>query len=227
MSIKVKDILSRVRVLLQDRDEGGIRWLDDELVGWFNEAMAEITRLHPESSAVNKVFQLVAGTKQSIPSGGTMLLQVVRNFTTESLAGRAVKLVDREIMDRENPDWHTDTAKTTVLRYVFDPLDPRNFYVYPPQPTTAMGYLEVIYSTVPDEVTVAEVITDNTATFPLPAIYLSQAINYVCYRAYQKNLNDADALARSQEFYTLFNNGVQSTESVKQPRNPNVNNAPR
>lgn len=227
MAFKVKDALDRVRTLLQDRDDGGIRWLDSELLGWFNEACAEIARLYPESSAQNKVVQLVAGTKQSIPAGGTVLMQIIRNFTTPDVAGRAIKLVDREIMDRENPDWHMATASPVALRYMFEPLDPLHFYVYPPQPSLNQGFLELVYSSVPE---VVELNVDGSipdAVLPLPDIYLSQVINYVCFRAYQKNLNDPDSLARSQEFYVLFSNAAQSHDAVAKPRDPNLSNAPR
>ena len=221
MAFKVNDAINRVRTLLQDRDDGGIRWLDEELLSWFNEACAEIARLYPEASARNEVVQLISGTKQKIPDGGTVLLQIIRNFTTLDAAGRSIKLVDREIMDRENPEWHMATGNSVALRYMFEPLDPLHFYVYPPQPTVSQGFLEIVYSAVP---TLA---VDMTDTLPLPDIYLSQMVNYICFRGYQKNLNDADSSSRSAEFYQLFTGGVQSSGAVAKPRDPNLSNAPR
>ena len=227
MAFKVNDAINRVRTLLQDRDDGGIRWKNEELLSWFNEACAEIARLYPEASAKNEVVQLLAGTKQSIPTGGTVLMQIVRNFTTKDVAGRAIKLVDREIMDRENPDWHMATPSSVALRYMFEPLDPLHFYVYPPQPSVSQGYLELVYSAVPDVVLLAANDEIPDEKLPLPDIYLSQMVNYICFRGYQKNLNDADSLGRSAEFYQLFMGGIQSSDAVAKPRDPNVSNAPR
>ena len=50
---------------------------------------------------------------------------------------RAIRLVDVDVLNSIEPDWHDptvtgDAAHGSVIKhYVFDPDDPRRFYVYP------------------------------------------------------------------------------------------------
>jgi len=43
----------------------------------------------------------------------------------------------------------TDTGAAEVQHYMYNEQDPLNFYIYPPQPSSSPGYVELVYSAVP------------------------------------------------------------------------------
>ena len=181
MTVSVQSVIDRVQATLQDTT--GIRWpVNDELVLWVNDAQREIALLKPDASATNETITLTSGTKQSIPSGGNRLLRVVRNMSAASAGTgkRSIRLVSREILDSQTPDWHDpsvtgDAAHTSVVKhYMYDEQDPRNFYVYPG--VSGNAYIEIVYSANPATVTSS----DNLS---IPDIYANSVMNYVLYMA--------------------------------------------
>jgi hypothetical protein len=157
MAVSVQSVIDRVQTTLQDTT--GVRWpVVGELVLWINDAQREIALLKPDASAKNTTITLVEGTKQDIPSDGNRLLRAVRNMSAASggTGKRSVRLVQREVLDAQTPDWHDplvsgDAAHTNVVKhYIYDEQNPRNFYVYPG--VSGSAYLEIIYSANPSTV---------------------------------------------------------------------------
>ena len=111
MTVTVQSVIDRAQTILQDTT--GIRWpVVTELVLFVNDAQREIALLKPDASAVNTTVTLATGTKQDIPSAGNRLLRVVRNMSAASggTGKRSVRLVSREILDAQTPDWHDPTV---------------------------------------------------------------------------------------------------------------------
>jgi len=73
----VQNLLSKASTVIQDRTN--IRWQEDELIGWLNEAYQQIVLLRPDANAQTKELPLINGSKQQIPDDGVALLTVVRN----------------------------------------------------------------------------------------------------------------------------------------------------
>jgi hypothetical protein len=215
MALTVGDIITaRARVLLRDTDDGGIQWTDDELLSWFNEGCSEVARLLPESASVTSYHSFVAGTQQAVPSGGTILLEVLHNADADGTPGRVIRRVERHTLDNERPDWHTETAGKAAKRYIPSLTDPRVFHVFPPN--DGNGGCVLTYATAPDTVSA---LTDS---FPLPSIYAPLVVNYVCYRAHQKMLENAQNAQLASEFYQLFITGIQGVEQSYEGRNAKV-----
>ena len=143
------EILSRAEIILQDITN--IRWALAELLDWLHDAQREIVLRKPDAYAKNTTMVLVVSeTKQSIPSDGIMLLDVVRNMgAAGSTPGRAITRTDRGILDSQNPNWHIATGAAEVKHFMWDEKNPANFYVYPPQPAANPNYIELIYSAAP------------------------------------------------------------------------------
>ena len=199
MALTIDNILTnRVRVLLRDIDDGGIQWLDPELIEWINEACAEVARVRPEASSRTIDVGLNAGARQSIPAGATLLLEGICNVTlSDGTEGRVIRRVDREDLDKENLDWMTGTKTPVVKRYVPSKTDPRSFYVYPPHDGNATTGLRLVVSTAPTQV---DAMTD---AFPLPDIYAAPVANYVLFRAFGKQIESPDSQARSDKFLQI------------------------
>lgn len=215
MAITASSIINKVRTILQETTPGGIRWLDAELLGWLNDGQREIVSKKPSAGAVNGNMQLTAGTLQKIPDGGDLLLNVYRNMGIDGATpGKIIRVIDREVLDTENPDWHTDAAASSVKVYVFDENDPTSFYVYPPADGT--GHINLLYSAAPTEVAT---LNDNIT---IPDIYSNPLIDYVLFRAYNKNINLKGKDEFAGRHWNLFLESLGAkthTEGLTSPNN--------
>jgi len=220
MATTVQSIIDRVQTTLQDTT--GIRWpVENELVLWVNDAQREVALLKPDASAQNETVTLVAGTKQSIPNSGNRLLRVVRNMSAATGGNglRAIRIVDREVLDSMSPDWHDPSVTydaahgTSVKHYIYDDQNPRNFYVYPGI-VGSNAHVEIIYSANPTGVTKTDVIS-------IPDIYANCLMNYVLYMCYMKDSEHAGSQQRAQSHFNLFQTSVTGKGAVDTITTPN------
>jgi hypothetical protein len=223
MAVTVQSVIDRVQATLQDTT--GVRWpVVSELVLWVNDAQREIALLKPDASAKNETVTLATGTKQTIPANGNRLLRAVRNMSaaTNGTGKRSVRLVSREILDAQTPNWHDptvtgDAAHTSIVKhYIYDEQNPRNFYVYPG--VSGNSYLEIIYSANPAVVTQS----DN---LDVPDIYANSVMNYVLYMAYMKDAEYAGNSQRAANHYQLFTTTVTGKGQVDALTTPNLETA--
>ncbi len=227
MPIPAQSIIRRVVETLQDNTS--IRWPVSELVRYLNDAQREVILYRPDAAVTNATVPLAAGSRQSLPSGGTKLVEVVRNSAGTK---RAVRMVNREILDAQLPGWHAQTGVTEVLHYMYDPREPRVFYVYPPAAASGAS-VEVTYASVPADIAEpadGALYTAVSGSIGVPDIYGNAVQDYVLYRAYTKDSEYAGNAARAQAHYAAFANalGVEIKATVAVAPNPtgNPNRAP-
>lgn len=207
------DIINRARIVLNDAD--GVRWLDAELLNWINDGQRVIALVRPDASVANSSVALSVGTKQTIPADGLRLLDVVRNVGADGSGGRAVRHVDRDILDTQNPSWHADSGQTTIKNYVYDNRDPKTFYVYPPAASGAR--VEVMYSKNPTDAASAG------ATLSVADIYADPLLNYVLHRAYSKDAEFAQNAALSGSYLQIFQSMLGIKTSKDAAYSPDLN----
>ena len=219
MPITAQSVIRRCVETLQDNTS--IRWPVGELVRYLNDAQREVILYRPDAAVTNAPVTLVAGSRQSLPSGGTKLVEVVRNSTGTK---RAVRMVNREILDAQLPGWHAQTGVTEVLHYMYDPREPRIFYVYPPAAASGAS-VEVTYASVPADIAEpadGALYTAVSGNIGVPDIYGNVVQDYVLYRAYTKDSEYAGNAARAQAHYAAFANalGVEIKATVAVAPNP-------
>lgn len=197
-TVTVNDLITRAQVILQDTASIGVRWPRDELINWLNDSYREIVLARPDANSTSGTYTCATGTRQKIgvttafPTA-LRLLDVVRNVsTTAGVANRAVRLIDRAILDDQRPLWHTEPSAAVIEHYMFDPRLPLEFLVYPPAAATAK--LEVVYSSVP-EAHATNLSATSKETIRLVDSYANVMLDYILYRAYSK---DAEYAANSQ-----------------------------
>lgn len=213
-AITVASLLNRAAIILQDPTN--IRWPQVELLDWVNDGQREIALYKPNAFVKNVAVQLVAGTKQTLPADGVALIDVVRNMgTSGTAAGPAVRVVTREILDSQLANWHSSTANAVVKHYVYTPLDPKTFYVYPPQPPSGQNQVEVAYAANPTDTTLVSTIT-------LDDVYLTALLAYVLYRAYSKDAEYANNAQAAQGYYAQFQAVLTGKASGEGVTNPNM-----
>lgn len=211
---QVNNIISRAATLIQDATN--VRWPQAELLDWLNDGQREVVLHKPEASVKNTAVTLTTGsTKQTIPADGILLLDVTRNMGSGGATpGNAIRLTTREVLDAQKPSWHTDANSLGyVQHYVYDPRDPKTFYVYPKAPSSALS-IEVVYSAAP---------TDCTAggTIQIDDIFANALLDYVLYRAYSKDAEYAANANLAVAHYTAFANAIGIKTQNDMSRNPN------
>lgn len=191
-TILASKIIGDVRTLLQDAT--GIRWPDAEMLSWLSAGQREIVALRPDANVkIVSNFIPLNQSRQAIPADGYTFVDAPSNAN-----GKAITVVPRHLMDSQTPGWRSSAASTTALHVVFDPRIPKTFWLYPPAATGSS--LELIYSAAPTEITALNQVIG------IDDIYANPLIDYVCYRAYAKDLETVGNAERAALCRQAFEN---------------------
>ena len=131
------------------------------------------------------------------------MIDVIRNSAGNK---RSVRMTARNILDTQTPSWYNLTGVTEILHYMYDPRDPKVFYVYPPAASTGAS-VDLVYSAYPSDITEpadGAVFSAVTGNISLPDIYANILADYIMYRAYTKDTEYAGNAARAQAHYAAF-----------------------
>ena len=201
MTTAAQSIIRRVVETLQDTTS--VRWPVAELVRYLNDGQREVVLYRPDSMVTNATVTLTAGAKQALPSNGSKLIDVIRNSAGNK---RSVRMTARNILDTQTPSWYNLTGVTEILHYMYDPRDPKVFYVYPPAASSGAS-VDLVYSAYPSDITEpadGAVFGAVTGNISLPDIYANILADYIMYRAYTKDTEYAGNAARAQAHYAAF-----------------------
>lgn len=220
MALTAQSIIRRAVETLQDTTS--VRWPVNELVRYLNDGQREVVLYRPDSMVTNSTITCVAGTKQSLPANGAKLIEVIRNAAATS-DKKAVRMINREILDAQTSGWHNITGSVNILHFMYDPRDPKVFYVYPP--ATILAQLDIVYSAYPTDITEpadGALYTAVSGNISLPDIYGNVLLDYILYRAYTKDSAYAGNAARAQAHYAAFANalGIEIRATVSVAPNP-------
>lgn len=218
-NVQVDDVLIRLRDLLLDADD--VRWPLEEKLRYIADGVREVAFFKPDACAKTAVVQLVAGVRQTLPDDASSLLDVVRNMgTNRSTPGLAPRSVDRSALDAHVPGWHKSPPSQEVRHFMFDPQDQKVFLVWPPQPDTNPGSLELVYAAVPAAASVG-------ASLPLDSVWLPALLNYVMYRCWSKDAEHAANAQLAVAYYQAFGAALQGRTAAEGATDVNLNRAPR
>lgn len=210
-----KDIESRVRILLNDADM--VRWPVAELIMWINDACHHIVGLRPDACVKRADLELVEGSRQSIANLTPKPIRLLK-VTHNAPHGRAVRIVDREQLDTTIPDWHSETASTTIRNYTFDNREPLTFFVFPPAGEGAK--LSVMYSSLPVTITEGNM---NTEHVSLDDSFIDVIVNYVLYRAYSKDSETTGNVERAAAYRSAVESALATKTKADAIYSPNYN----
>lgn len=200
-TIKVIDIIDRAEEILQDISN--VRWSQQTLLDYFNDAQREIVLFRPDAKTVNTSFTLTANSaKQTLPNSGLRLISIYRNSSPTT---KPITNIEKRVLDDQIEDWHGTTA-TSIEHYVYDPLDPKVFYIYP-HTTASDASIEIVYSSAPTDITIGNFTTDTTV-IGLDDIYANAILDFILYRAYQRDTEYAGDLQRSGVYSQSFQNAI-------------------
>jgi hypothetical protein len=195
---KAIDLINRVAVTLQDPTF--VRWTQQELLNYLNDAQRQVVLFRPDAKTVNTTHTCVAAAKQTLAADGLRLINVLRNKD-----GRAITKVDRKILDVQLPNWwETPVDATGVKHFVYDAIDPKVFYLFPKPAVT--NQIEIVYATSPADLLVSN-FTSDTQVISIDDIYANAIMDYMMYRSYQKDSEFAN-LNRAGLFFQAFGNAL-------------------
>jgi hypothetical protein len=195
---------------IQLTDTTNVRWTRAELLSWLNSAQRQIVLAQPYANAKTTLLQLITGTRQAIPSDGWMLLDVYRDFANLTTPVRAVREIDRQIIDSQLPAWHAAPQTNPVQNFVYNLTEPLAFFVYPPSDGTHL--VEISYSQVPAELS-SETVSGSATTIELPDVYATPILDYMCARACMKDAEYAPGVAMAQMYMQQFTAAVGADQA--------------
>ncbi len=220
MPVAVNTIVANVREILLD--PAGVRWTTTELVGWLNSGQNDIVARKPDASATNARVLLVQGTRQTLPTAGQRLLDVVRNTNSDGTEpGRAIRLVDRSEIDAAYPRWHSPDVSggarhgSEVKNYSYSENDPRTYYVFPGVLAADTVYADVVYSVTPAAASAG-------GNISIADYYAEALTNYILYRACMKESEFGSADARGQLYLQLYLSAVGDDIKIAKTSSPNM-----
>ena len=103
-------------------------------------------------------------------------------------------------------------------RQVYDPVDPKNFYVYP-HPSGGGHTLEIVYSASPSDITISNFSSDTTV-ISLDDLYANPILDFMLYRAYQKDSEFAGDIQRYSGYLQSFQNALGIKNQVDAGTSP-------
>jgi len=230
MPVLARDIIRRCVDTLQDKTS--VRWTVDELVRYLNDGQREVVLYRPDATATNATITCAPGFKQTIPSNGSKLIDVLRNATGSY---RAVRAVSRELLDAQIPNWYTLPGTVDIVHFMYDPRDPKVFYIYPPATASTItpAKLDIVYSAYPAEIAEpaeGQLYSAVVGNIGLPDIYANVLQDYILYRAFSKDGEYAGNAARAQAHYNAFATAlgieIKSTVAVALDSVSNLNRPP-
>lgn len=201
-------------------DIQGIRWTRAELLSWLNDGQRQIVLMQPNATNTVSAVKLVAGSRQTIPADGWLLLGINCNMGTNgSTPGRAVRIISRELLDNFDPNWRTVTASAVTKNYLYDLQDQVAFHVYPP--STGTNYLQINYSKQPPN------LTAESQTIEIFDVYQGALLDYIMYRACSKDAEYAPGVALAQMYAQAFTAVVGGKEGTELKNTPTLDLSPR
>lgn len=218
MATLASDIIGRATAILKDVKY--VRWTLANHYEFLTDAQRAVVLLRPGANATTVPLLLTQdSTRQSIPSGGYQLIDVVRNMGADGTTpGEPITLTDRESLDTSNSAWHTGAAQSEIENYTFDDRNPAVFYVTPPP--AANVQVEIVYSKAPAAIAAVGdslEIDDN---------YVPAVLEYHLYRAYGVNgaMQDFErSMTNLRNFYLLMGE-IEKARLVYSPNNEEAAN---
>jgi hypothetical protein len=78
-TIRVIDLIDKAEEILQDTTN--VKWSQQSLLNYLNDAQREIVLIRPDANPVNEAFTLAQTAKQTLPTAGLRLLSLYKNAT--------------------------------------------------------------------------------------------------------------------------------------------------
>lgn len=177
--MKVDELAAMAAAILMDTAK--VRWTPAQHEVNMNAALRDVVDLRPDANTKTKTLSLAPGVTQQISSQGLYLVDVVCNLGLNgNIPGRSPRRIDLQTMTAARRDWRTDPAHGVVRNFMLNPGNPREFYVWPPQPDPA-HHIQVLQPEYPPAVKLGA-----STDFPLPETFVNPVVHLSLSFGWQK-----------------------------------------
>lgn len=180
-SITGTAIKDRIRKRLMDPSPGAF-WTDAEILAELDAAMRAICQVKTDAfPKANTTFALAAGARQTLPSDGYQILDVISDS-----AGNPIGQVERDFLNSVLPvaPQMTTPVAAGFESFSADPREPKTFYIYPP--ATAGAQVSIVYGAVPPA------FANLASAIPLDDIYEDAIYEYALSQLYGDSTKRGD-----------------------------------
>ena len=173
----------------------GADWID-----FINDAQKQLVLVRPDANVQVESIQTVAGAKQTLPSDGQLLIDILYNMGTDgSTRGTPITYVDRETFDFLDTDWQTETPSDTITQhYTYDKRMPRIYFIYPKAVAGSLPYLEIATSKIPTD------LSTINSELEIDDLFVNAIKDYALYLAYSMDTDSKVNTALAQWYYNAF-----------------------
>lgn len=199
MALKIREIVTQVRTILQDN---GTRWTDTELLIWIGAAYRKIVTVKPDVSVKTVNVTLRDGTLQTMPSDAYQLVTLTRNVSPQTTV---IRPTERALLDTQYPDWHSRPSTNVVETFVYETSAPSQFWVFPRANAAMM--VEMVYTAIPSAP------SELDSDFAINDGYADLVIDYLLFRAYSKDAGVGDE-SLAQAYRSAFYEALGSREAA-------------
>lgn len=163
-----------------------------QLLTAFNQAVKAVVIAQPDEGVRRTEVTCVAGSRQSIPTGGLRLIRVL-----------GLRERTSELMFRDDPNWHSAPACGALEFWVADERNPKAFELYPNAHDGDTVVVEI--SQAPDDIVIDNFDSDEQ---PLPVnnAYLPALLEYLLYLRLSADPTNLAALQQAQAHQMQFAN---------------------
>ena len=202
-------VVGIVAEILQDESDSSAErgWTEETLLDYVNLTQRRIVSLAPQANPITAIMKLASGTKQSIPSGGIALINVIRNIDTNGITpGMAITPSLKNIIAFYDLNWSIATPVQQIYNYMPSTADKTIFYNYPPSDGT--GYVQLEFSQVPPIINYEEDGDWENALIGVKEQYIDALINGMLALAYKKDSDYPGNAERDATYEAAFINAI-------------------
>lgn len=208
------NLILRAQAILQDTT--GQQWSEEDLLREVNAGRTMVAVMAPDACTVKRPVQLVEGVRQQLPVDCIEAMGVTRNLGADGLTvGDVIFPIDLANLSGFIPGWEAGTPATTISGFHYDPGLPREFIVYPP--AVAGVYVEVAMRVNPSAIVYDDAGVWQTVGLGINSKYEEALLEFVLFRAYAKDSEDAQNLNRSSQHQQAFMGLAQSGGGSRPP----------
>lgn len=199
-----------------------------EMARWANDGLLAIVSQKPNACSRTLTMPMEQGTLQALPEGYLKLLRPVRNIDnahSDRTPRRIITVVPEEQLNAINIFWHDHKGarfNQQVKHVVFDLNNPKAFYVYPGN--DGKGLIEVVLSKIPAPIKArgeVEELASYATALDLDDSYFNALLDFLLYRAYAKDAQNAGAANRAQLHFSLYAGAIGLQLAAEQATSPN------
>lgn len=213
MKTTVNDMVERFKRLTQD--DTLTRWSQAEIIDWLNEAYLRVVDLRPDATATRASVSLATGPYQSLDDTNSVNLpdamSIIRVVRNAGVVKNAIRFIAEDELNYNLPDWTGDIPVNKIERWGMSVDSPREFFVYPPARKGTL--VELLYAANPG----AHDPTDQDALqerIKLADSYAPVLLDYIAYRAYQKDADDPVNAGKATAYVSSFMAGLGSKNAA-------------